>query len=395
MKKILCILLIFFAYRAGAQNDSSARLFPDELAASVATMGPKNIVDKLITDLTKKLTTDPELYNRAWAKIMAIKNKPGVFALFKDLDVAFKTFQVEDNPNVSLGFNYDWNLDWRRYNTLPLKRNGVSLQFHSTGNVAFKKQFNPNDFLTTGFTFGGFQYSGGVVNSSSDEIKNLLNDLELQLAEKTSVEEIETSEEWRQFNENLQLTDQYYVGIDGSLQLENTQDFSSKQWAYGIRLGLGAKGWSENSTLAYFNIPDYPFALLRMILGNEKTFQPDGATIPVFLARLDYIRPYNDLQRSSLTENEKGYARFSIETGFRTLIAEFKTHSIFFNADFRFFKELNAPSEVKFAGLGQQTYFVASVTSSKGFFVSYTTGRLPFDLQSDQVYALGFQYKFN
>ena len=396
MQKFWILLLIIHCQTmVFSQEDSSQLLFADELVATVENFLPGHAATSLLNDLKKKLTTDPDLYNRAWARIMEIKNKSKALSLFRDLDVEFKTFEIEKEDLIGLGFKYDWNFDWRRFHESSLKRNGFSFQIQSNGNVAFKKALNPYDFLSSGVSFGGFQYSGGVANKTTDEVRDLLNELELSLATMTSTEEIENSEEWKTFNENLVLTNQYYIGLDGNIELENTQDFRKKQWVAGVKLGLGAKGWAQHSTLAYFNLPDYPFALLRMITGTDKTFQPDGATIPVFMARIDYVKPVDDLTRKDLTGNENSFARLNMEIGFRTLISEFKDQSIFFNADLRFFKEMNAPDIIRQVNLDKHTYFSASVSSSKGFFASFAAGKLPFDAGNDNVYELGFRYQFN
>ena len=74
-----------------------------------------------------------------------------------------------------------------------------------------------------------------------------------------------------------------------------------------------------------------------------------------------------------------GYTRFHFETGFRTLLADIGDQTIFFNAGFRYYKESNAPAAVKAVKLDKFSYFVASITSNSGLFVSYSNGKLPFD----------------
>jgi hypothetical protein len=390
----LLLFIIVSIARVQGQEDSS-HLFPDELLATVENSLPNHIAATLLAEFKEKLTSDPDLYNRAWKKILDNKQKGFVFSLIRDMNIEFKTFELQKEDRIGLGFKYDWDFDWMKYNNLPLKRNGVSIQFQSHGNVAFRKELNPFDFLSTGLSFGGFQYSGGVARQTTAEVRDLLNELEISLAMMTTVEEIENSQEWKTFNEYLQLTDQYYVGFDGVIELENSQDFTKKQLVAGIKLGLGAKGWAENSTLSYFNLPDYPFALIRLITGTDKNFNPDGATIPVLMARVDYVNPVADNTRKTLTGNENSFARLNVEIGFRTLIAEIKEHAIYFNADARFFKELNAPEIIRQADLHRHNFLQVSISSSRGFFASFATGKLPFDATNNNVYELGFRHNFN
>ena len=46
------------------------------------------------------------------------------------------------------------------------------------------------------------------------------------------------------------------------------------------------------------------------------------------------------------------------------------------------------------ANLDEQRYLTAALSLDNGMFASYTTGKLPLDAQNDQVYEVGFHYKF-
>ena len=124
-------MIIHCETKVFSQQDSSQLLFADELVATVENSLPGHAAATLLNDLKKKLTTDPDLYNRAWAKIMEIKNQSKALLLFRDLDVEFKTFEIEKEDLIGLGFKYDWNFDWRRFHESSLKRNGFSFQIQS------------------------------------------------------------------------------------------------------------------------------------------------------------------------------------------------------------------------------------------------------------------------
>ena len=98
--------------------------------------------------------------------------------------------------------------------------------------------------------------------------------------------------------------------------------------------------------------------------------------------------------RKQLTGDLNGFARFFFETGFRTLVVQTAGNTIYFNADFRVYKELNPPAQVKQANLDQFIYFTSSLTSNKGLFVSYSNGHLPFDARADGIYEVGIHYRF-
>jgi hypothetical protein len=112
------------------------------------------------------------------------------------------------------------------------------------------------------------------------------------------------------------------------------------------------------------------------------------------MAGIDMVNPDKDPYRKQLAGNLNAFPRFRFEAGFRTLVAQIDEQTIFFNADFRIYKELGADQNIKNANLDQFVYFTSSLTTNKGFFVSYSNGKLPFDAQADGIYEIGFNYKF-
>jgi hypothetical protein len=88
------------------------------------------------------------------------------------------------------------------------------------------------------------------------------------------------------------------------------------------------------------------------------------------------------------------YTRFNLEAAYRSLVAHVGDGDFFIESDLRWYHELGAPSVIRTAGLDEFTYFAAALTSTQGPFVSYSTGRLPLDAASDQVYELGWKFDF-
>ena len=78
----------------------------------------------------------------------------------------------------------------------------------------------------------------------------------------------------------------------------------------------------------------------------------------------------------------------------RNLILRSEVGDVYVESDLRWYRELGAPAAVSAIGLDEFTYFVAALVSSEGPYVSFSTGRLPFDAQQDQVYELGFRLHF-
>ena len=156
----------------------------------------------------------------------------------------------------------------------------------------------------------------------------------------------------------IKFSDQYYIGFDGKLSLESNQDFTKKQYVYGGSLQLGAKAWDNSSTLARFNALDYPLLLLRWITGTDHSFKPYGATLPTLALGLDYVDPIGDYQRKNILGNLDTFRRMNIASSFRTFISRVHSENIFFSANVRYYKELDANALIKAANLDEYFYFV-------------------------------------
>ncbi len=88
------------------------------------------------------------------------------------------------------------------------------------------------------------------------------------------------------------------------------------------------------------------------------------------------------------------YPRFSGEAAFRSLIARTSGKELYFDAGIRFYQEIGASEAIKALGRDNSLYFVLTLSAFEGVFFSYSTGRLPFDFQDDQVYELGAKFQF-
>ena len=348
-----------------------------------------------IKKIVNGIITDPELYNDFWKNFLdlAFVKDSKKFNFLRDLNIKFKTFQAEDTSVTGLGFSYDFKFDFAKY-TENKSRISQDLGFTANGNVAFKKKLNPNDFLESKFHYTLSFFKGGVIENTDTAVFILLNDLEDKLASLKDMQSPEAMALREEFGRHLVLTDQYYYSLAPKFALESNQDFTKKQFTPGIIIGFGAKGWNTKSTLSKLNVLDYPFALLRLLTGTDRKFTPYGSTLPAIQLALDYVIPTGDAVRKQLVNNSDPFPRFKFEAGFRTFISRIRKENIFFNADFRYYNELNAKDVIKNADLATQTYFVMALQSTTGMYVSYANGKLPFDARKDEVYSIGFNYKF-
>ena len=353
----------------------------------------KNQSDSLLKEGVKSIFSNPDLYNDFFRKYVEKlkENDKGRYTFIRDLDLNFKSFQSDTLP-VALGFNYNYSNSWVKNKVTEKSTLLQSYNLAFKGNVAFKKQFNPNDFLEYSLAFDNSFLWGGKVAELDEETSVKMEELQdtiLARRERKDPSFLGLYDELAKF---ISVTDQFALGIKGKFSFESNQDFSKRQFVPGLLITAGAKGWNKNEALQYFNILDYPFALIRLLTGTDKKFTIYGATFPSILFGLDYVLPQDDTTRKELLGTLNAYSRLRFEIGFKTRVARIGKEVLHFSSDFRWYKELNADQIIKDNKLDRSTFFVAAIESNSGLFVSYTTGKLPFDKRNDQVYSLGFKY---
>ena len=353
----------------------------------------KNQSDSLLKEGVKSIFSNPDLYNDFFRKYVEKlkENDKGRYTFIRDLDLNFKSFQSDTLP-VALGFNYNYSNSWVKNKVTEKSTLLQSYNLAFKGNVAFKKQFNPNDFLEYSLAFDNSFLWGGKVAELDEETSVKMEELQdtiLARRERKDPSFLGLYDELAKF---ISVTDQFALGIKGKFSFESNQDFSKRQFVPGLLITAGAKGWNKNEALQYFNILDYPFALIRLLTGTDKKFTIYGATFPSMLFGLDYVLPQDDTTRKELLGTLDAYSRLRFEIGFKTRVARIGKEVLHFSSDFRWYKELNADQIIKDNRLDRSTFFVAAIESNSGLFVSYTTGKLPFDKRNDQVYSLGFKY---
>ncbi len=348
-------------------------------------------INKELQNIYNEVLNNPETLNLV---LKGIFEKTSENNFLRDLDIKFKTFQYDSIS--ALGFSYSYKKDLKTSYTDSSGTNasGFDFSIQTEGDVAFIKRNNPNNFLKSGIAIGYFNSSGGAVEIS-DKLSDSLTAVQRILGTYENIDSLNNSPLWKNYLKLISqyLTTQIYFDFLLQANLESNQDFSIKDYVYGASFGFDVKAWNRNSTLSQLNILDWPFAVTRWLTGTEDNIQPWGSSLPTFLFNLDYVDPTADAIRKSLNKTKK-YPRFGFETAFKTLVSRAFGNPLFFSADLRYYKEFGASKVIKNLGLDDSFYFAVELRQEDGLFVSYTTGKLPYDLQNNDVYAIGFNYSF-
>jgi hypothetical protein len=343
----------------------------------------------------RSILEDPATVNRAVRDLFADDNP--LRKLFDVANIKFNVFD-SDKPGKqsSLGFSYNFSKDISPYyiSKKKAKHDALALSLSARGDVAFNQAANPRDFLDTKASFLGFRSRGGALATTTD-VQVQLNALEDQAVQSKTHEDFlknpATVAAARIIRSHL--STQYYVELAADGGIESNQTFSKKQYVYGGHVALDIKGWNPESPWARFNLFDYPFAATRLLLGNDTEWSPRGSALPTVLVGIDQVMPTGNNPRA-LAGDTSDFARLRFEASYRTLVGHIKGQAAFFEADVRYYQELRPSAAVKAASADHSTVFTALLLLPKGVFLSYSTGRLPFDLKNSRVYEAGFHYSF-
>ena len=335
--------------------------------------------------------TSPSTLNQFMAGLEGAIKDTGVYKFIHDLDLNFKTFQANNQP-PGLGFSYQYMNQWTKSEVKPTFQLNQSFNINLDGNVAFKKVYNPTNFLDSKASYSATLFWGGIPHKNS---RADANSLRAWRASRDSAGKTGNEQQYDAYQKKIdQLThktDLFVLDFNGAPAFESNQDFSSTQLAPGLQLSATAQFY-EGSPLRWLNLPDYPFALLRFLLNNDHNFDIKGTGVPTVQFSVDYVVPTNDSVRKAVTGALNPFTRLRFEASFKTEAANVGGQTIWFSADYRWHHQLS-PSQVLInAHIATFNYFSCNLSASNGFFVGYSAGALPFDIKSTVVYSIGFSY---
>ena len=405
MSKILFNVFVFFLVLSmgvcygeisGAEDTSPF----NHLETLLKNVTPEERKIEIKKFAVEQVQNNPELAKKIFDQPLLNESVLGKF--IENTNLKLKAFEPDDDDDsASLGFSYSYAKNRKmRFNKqsveLPVVNySGLDLAFQAKGNVAFDEDVNPNDFLSTKLNWSYFSSRGGVWGKITDpSTLTKLDGLRFAMT-KVSFDNFKKSTEWQEYKDIIgkNLTDQYYfhIGMDGGV--ESDQSFDKKQYTYGAKAGLVARGWGEESILGKFNVLDYIPALIRRYSGVDDQWRPRGSTFPSVLLGVDRVTPDGNDPRTKIGD-DSDFTRLTVEASFKTQLTEWKTDPVYVEANFRYYHELDAKKSVKDADLDDFNYFTIALRLPQNIFVSYATGKLPLDASNDQVYSIGLNYNF-
>jgi hypothetical protein len=356
-------------------------------------LGRQDVFDQLTSTLLNSLFVNNQT--------TGTKQTNAFLQFINDWHVRPKVFQATSGSNnVSFGVEFDYNKSLAHH---VLNENcdnpmGLSLNVSAKGDVAVDAKNNPNNLIEAGGSFHLFQGIGGIdptFNATPEAQRVLLDAVNLEAkaatAGKRPIDDPAYQQLVKEFTAHMR--PHFFYDLQAHGTLETDQQFQNKQWTYGGKLALVFRDWRAKSDVGYFNVFDYPFAMVRALL-NKEDFQPSGRTFPSVLGGIDLVDPSQDSTRLAIDSNKDPYPRFRVEVAFKTPVMRTTSQTYYVSAAYRHFEEINAPAAIKSANLAHSDYFVIKVDLPYKFNLSYSTGKLPLDHKNDQVYAVGWNLNF-
>lgn len=366
-------------------------------ATNIAPVLSAGDTRSLLAEL-KDARNQADVLNQFLGKLTATNSG---LAWLKALNLHFKVFEPSAaGQDAGLGVEYDFDkgvTDARFFG----EENPAYLTFNlkARGNISFDKNNNPTDFLQSGAQLHLWQFFGQTDDDpvGSDGLtlsSRTFRELASDKFKGKSGNELRATPEWRNYQSQAFEKDpaEWFYDLAANFALESDQTFSKKQYAYGLEIQPRVRVWDPDSPWSKFNLFDWPFACTRMLGGEE--WKPRGRFLPGIMAGLDLIDPAGNSDRFAVDADEGAYPRFKAEVGFRSKVVEIQGKPVWFSAAYRYFQELGASSAIEAADLDAQHYFAASLDLPGNITITYSTGKLPFDLQDQQVWALGYRVKF-
>lgn len=323
-----------------------------------------------------------------------------VAGVLSNLNIRFKAFETKGTTGTALGLQYDYERPLVTHEFDPSVGFPLSLTFslHAKGDVAFDQTKNPNDFLDTGGSFNFFGSKGGfepVVDKAT--WRKAMDDLSDRAAAfRGTPAELDRDPAWLAVTGKLdqQLSTQYFWRAVGNFSLESNQSFTSRQTTYGLHASGVIRAWNDQSAWAQFNVFDWPFACLRYLTGADPALRPSGRAIPLVLVGIDQVDPTKDTARLAADPDKSSFGRWRGEAAMKTKVAKIADQDLWFVADYRIYDEMSPSAKIRTAQLDRFEYFAMGFELKSGASFTYSTGKLPLDRKSDQVYDLGYKVKF-
>lgn len=337
-------------------------------AAAKSAAGVGVDEEKLKATLTKDFK-QPEYLNSALARL---------FGGHVPWGLEFKTLDSKTAGESVLGLGYDieYQFSESKIDAAGKWRKQGAFAFQATGTIVNDGDKNPRNFSQTKLS-ASRSYTTNIPQQT-EAFADRLTAVSVKSAQSCAGAGAATTEACKQAKAEayglldstsafLRSFQRYKVGVDAGY--ESDQNRNAVQSTLGVFAFGQYEDWGGNSWAG----------------GLQLT--------PSFRVAVDSVNPNSDTPRA-MAGDDSTYYRFSGEVSLWIPVGNFFNQHEVFTFNYRYYSELSPSDIVKNAKLDAYNLRTFGLTSPTGLFVSYSSGRLPFELQSDHVVELGWKTYF-
>lgn len=258
---------------------------------------------------------------------------------------------------------------------IPSRMNYWNVNIYSKGNVPFKENFPIADFIETGFDIG-------------------INSIQLKNLDQCSDNECSNS-----------VKDNSFIGkLSATYQFEADRDFDNKQHAYGGKFRIVYKK-SEGSSLQYFNPLEWGPSAIKALIGGgvdisggRKLIAPKPfaeAYLPSLVIAVEQVDPEQDDIRAFIDQNLESFERVRVDLSYSSTLFKLSNDQVYrASFTYRYFHELSPEKAIEEANLDSFNYRTFAIHTPNDIVISYSKGRLPFDVGSEAMFKIGWDNRF-
>ena len=289
--------------------------------------------------------------------------------LFKSIDYSplglqFKVLDVDDGDTViGLTFDYSKTLSKNYLNSSQTMHKYYSVDIKTNGTVTKEAEENPRNFIEAKISLAGGMHT--KMPAFPDDVKKVAQAFMIDPDSKAN-----------------QLA--YFDAVEGILAPLGGHTFIK----YGLEAGYETdqKFDKQSKVVSGFSFASYESY-------DPGTFLGSSGLVPSIRLSVDQVSPNAESPRA-LAGDDSSYTRASGEISIWMPLTKFLNRSAFFTFNYRGYRELSASKVVKDAGLDSYHLRTYTISGDGGLFISYSSGKLPFDLKSQNAVELGFKTHF-
>ena len=350
------------AFCPAALSESVCKSYLSALKeAALTNPDNKEAFRQALSDAVDKQIREPEFWNGV-LESPAMSNAVGVLPL----TLNFKLFDRENADSV-IGLEFSYSRDFNKtiFSDKGPRELSYQFNFNVEGVVTQNAEENPRNFVNAKFAFSGS-------STPSFNLKKTVEALSSEHCYETEYIDDPQCAKWQAIDLEKffePVGSAFYIDYGLDIGFETDQEFDAKNQTYGLFTFIAYEDFHRDTFMGINNIK------------------------PSIRLAVESVEPNSETSRA-MAGDDSSYARISGEFSLVIPLTKLAGVPYSFGFSYRAYDELDASDVVKVANLDSYRLRTYSLASPTGLFVSYSSGRLPFGIDDENVVELGYKTYF-